>query len=56
MIDWYFEKTKDAIWLGTAFNTRAEAFYRMQGWKEIGTHGSKEIKFEMSYDEWRRIR
>ena len=56
MIDWYFEKTKDTIWLGTAFDTRAETFYRMQGWKEAGTYGPKEIKFEMSYDEWRRIR
>lgn len=56
MLDWYFKQTKETIWLGTAFDTRAEAFYRMQGWKEIGTHGSKEIKFEMSYDEWRRIR
>ena len=56
MLDWYFKQTKEAIWLGTAFDTRAETFYRMQGWKEAGTHGPKEIKFEMSYDEWRKIR
>jgi len=52
MLDWYFEETKKTIWLGTAFYTRAEKFYRMQGWKEAGTHGSKEIKFEMSVDDW----
>ncbi len=52
MLDWYFEETKDPIWLGTAFNTRAEKFYRRLGWKEAGTHGSKEIKFEMSADDW----
>ena len=56
MLDWYFKQTKETIWLGTAFDTRAETFYRMQGWKEAGTHGPKEIKFEMSYDEWRKIR
>ena len=56
MLDWYFKQTKETIWLGTAFDTRAETFYRMQGWKEAGTYGPKEIKFEMSYDEWRKIR
>ncbi len=52
MLDWYFSQTHHTVWLGTAFNTRAETFYRMQGWKEAGTHGSKEIKFKMTADEW----
>ncbi|MFZ1800679.1 MAG: GNAT family N-acetyltransferase [Chitinophagaceae bacterium] len=52
MLDWYFSKTKDKVWLGTAFNTRAEYFYRKAGWTEAGTHGTKEIKFEMTYMEW----
>ncbi len=52
MLNWYFLQTKETIWLGTAFNTRAEKFYRMQGWKETGLHGKNEIKFEMSFDEW----
>lgn len=56
MLDWYFDQTKDTIWLGTAFNTRAETFYRMQGWREAGTHGPKEVKFEMRFEEWDRIR
>ena len=56
MLDWYFEQTNDKIWLGTAFNTRAEQFYRKAGWTEDGTHGKKEIKFEMTYDRWQQIK
>ena len=52
MLNWYFCQTKETVWLGTAPNSRAEKFYRMQGWKEIGVHGKGEIKFEMSYDEY----
>lgn len=52
MLDWYFSKTKDTVWLGTAFNTRAELFYRKAGWTEVGTHGTKEIKFEMTLNDW----
>lgn len=52
MLNWYFLQTREVIWLGTAFNTRAEKFYRLQGWKENGLHGRNEIKFEMSFDEW----
>lgn len=52
MVDWYFTQTKEKIWLGTAFNTRAEQFYRKAGWTAVGTHGSKEIKFEMTSEEW----
>ncbi len=51
MVDWYFTQTKETVWLGTAPNTRAENFYRMNGWKQIGMHG-KEIKFEMSFEDW----
>ncbi len=55
MLDWYFSQTKDTVWLGTAFKTRAENFYKLAGWKEVGMHGTKEIKFEMSYDMWKDI-
>lgn len=27
MLDWYFTKKKEKVWLGTAFNTRVEIFY-----------------------------
>ena len=52
MLSWYFEQTKTNVWLGTSPNTRAEVFYRKAGWKEIGTHGKDEIKFEMTYEKW----
>lgn len=52
MLDWYFSQGKDFVWLGTDPNTRAEAFYRKAGWKEIGTHGKGEVKFGMTAEEW----
>ena len=55
MLDWYFEQTKNKVWLGTAFNTRAEGFYRKAGWTAVGLHGTKEIKFEMTYDRWKEL-
>lgn len=55
MLNWYFEQTEKKVWLGTSPNTRAEKFYRMQGWKEVGVHGKGEIKFEMDYKTWRRL-
>ncbi len=56
MLDWYFAQTKDTVWLGTAPGTRAEGFYRRAGWREAGTHGKGEIRFEMSYDDWKAPR
>jgi GNAT superfamily N-acetyltransferase len=52
MMDWYFGQTTETIWLGTAPGTRAEAFYRKAGWREAGTHGKGEIKFEMTIEKW----
>lgn len=49
MVDWYFKQTMNNVWLGTSPKTRAETFYRKAGWKEVGTHGNGEIKFEMTY-------
>ena len=53
MMDWYFNQTAEKIWLGTSPGTRAEAFYRKAGWKEVGIHGKGEIKFEMTAEEWK---
>lgn len=53
MLDWYFAHTKETIWLGTDPGTRAEIFYRKQGWKEVGLYGNREIKFEMNKQGWR---
>ena len=54
MMNWYFSQTNEVIWLGTAPNTRAEAFYRKAGWREAGLHGKGEIKFEMTAEQWRK--
>ncbi len=56
MINWYFEQTKTAVWLGTEANSRAEQFYRKSGWNEIGLHGKNEIKFEMTFQDWTSIK
>ena len=55
MLDWYFHQTKEPIRLGTAPGTRAEQFYRLQGWQAAGKHGS-ESKFEMRYEDWEAAR
>ena len=55
MLDWYFKQTKVNVWLGTTPDTRAEKFYKMQGWRETGVHGKGEIKFEMSFVEWENL-
>lgn len=56
MLNWYFTQTKDTVWLGTAPRTRAEVFYRKSGWYEVGIHGNGEIKFEMTYQNWIRMK
>ncbi len=53
MLDWYFSKTQENVWLGTAPKTRAEKFYSKAGWKEVGKHGKGEIKFEMTFEDWK---
>jgi GNAT superfamily N-acetyltransferase len=55
MLDWYFDQTKETVWLGTSPETKAEKFYRMQGWKEVGLHGKGEIKFEMDWQKWGKL-
>jgi GNAT superfamily N-acetyltransferase len=55
MLNWYFAQGKEKVWLGTAFNTRAEAFYKKSGWKVVGMHGTKETKFEMTKAEWESL-
>ena len=52
MLDEYFSKTKETIWLSTEANSRAETFYKKQGWKNAGLHGN-EVKFEMSFEDWK---
>jgi GNAT superfamily N-acetyltransferase len=52
MMNWYFSQTGETVWLSTTPGTRAETFYRMQGWREVGIYGKGEIKFEMRKEEW----
>ena len=52
MLDESFSKTKETIWLSTEANSRAEIFYKKQGWKNAGLHGN-EVKFEMSFEDWK---
>lgn len=52
MLDWYFSQTKEKVWLGTSPKTRAELFYKKQGWTEVGKKPNGETWFEMSFDDW----
>lgn len=52
MLDWYFEQTSTRLWLSTAPGTRAAHFYRTAGWRETGTYGKGELKFEITSAEW----
>jgi len=52
MMDWYFSNKKETVWLSTAPNSRAAAFYKLQGWKETGITKSGELKFEMRKEDW----
>lgn len=54
MMNWYFTQSDHTVWLGTAPNTRAEEFYRQQGWKIMGTVNKGEVKFEMSKLDWEK--
>jgi len=55
MLDWYFEQTKEKVWLGTSPNTRAELFYEKQGWTAVGKKSNGEMGFEMTWEDWRAV-
>ena len=55
MLDWYFNRTKETITLGTAPNTRAERFYTLQGWKSLGSYANGETKFALKYEDWKNL-
>lgn len=54
MLDWYFDKGKDWVWLTTDHGTRAEGFYRRQGWTATELNSKGEQKFEMRKATWQR--
>ena len=55
MMNWYFTKTGEMIWLSTAPETRAASFYRKAGWRESGLLKNGELKFEMKKENWSEI-
>jgi len=66
LLDWYFNQTKEPIWLTTESNTRAEQFYKRSGWKETERKEKQpsnslfptytDVKFEISYNDWQYIK
>jgi len=54
MMNWYFDQTTTTVWLGTAPGTRAEKFYAKMGWRAVGIVNKGEVKFEMSYSDWKQ--
>jgi GNAT superfamily N-acetyltransferase len=54
MMDWYFSRTKETVWLGTSPNTRAETFYQKAGWVKVGVVNKGETKFEMTWERFRK--
>jgi len=52
MLNWYFDQTRETIWLGTAPNTRAEKFYEKAGWQKTSIRPNGEVRFEMSREQW----
>ncbi|RYY99121.1 MAG: GNAT family N-acetyltransferase [Chitinophagaceae bacterium] len=56
LMDGYFAQTHRTVWLSTAYNTRAEAFYRLRGWTDSGAHNAIERRFEMTAEDWRQFR
>lgn len=52
MVNWYFNKQKETLWLSTSPGTRAAEFYPKLGWKQVGTYGKGELKFELTYEGW----
>jgi|SRR6218665_1348313 len=54
MMDWYFSQTKEKVSLGTSPETRAEQFYMRQGWTATGNYPNGEVKFEMTYNDWKK--
>ena len=51
LLTWYFAQTNETIWLSTAPNSRAAAFYRRFGWAETGITKTGEIRFALNAEQ-----
>lgn len=47
MVTWLWGRGLPCLWLTTESGTRAERFYRRNGWKCVGTAARGEIRFEL---------
>lgn len=56
LLDWYFARHTQTLWLTTAPGTRAEAFYRRTGWTPAGRLANGELRFELSSIRWKEKR
>ena len=54
MLNWYFGQKKERVWLSTDPGTRAEKFYRLQGWRRNGMKDG-ELLFEISRETWEKL-
>ena len=54
MLNWYFNKYSEKLWLTTSPGTRASKFYPLLGWKENGLDKNGEIIFEMDKNDYRK--
>jgi GNAT superfamily N-acetyltransferase len=46
-VEWLWSEGAKTIWLTTDPHTRAEEFYRRQGWTQCGVESNGEIKYEL---------
>lgn len=51
MMNWFFEKGAEKVWLSTSPATRAEHFYTCAGWRLVGLEANGESRFEMTRDD-----
>lgn len=54
MVEWLFGKGCARLWLTTTPATRAEAFYRRAGWRDVGPAPGGEIRMELTERDWQR--
>jgi GNAT superfamily N-acetyltransferase len=52
MVTWYFEQMKTRLGLSTEPRTRAEIFYKKQGWTKTGIDLDGDVSFEMTLEDW----
>jgi len=46
-VEWLWSEGAKTIWLTTDPHTRAEEFYRSQGWTQCGVESNGEIRYEL---------